>query len=434
MLSTFVQLLPERALRAARRLDRERVKRPSQPRGPLWGLLTGMKDLHLVRGMFVRLGSRAFRHAWSPIDDLTTRAVRRAGMVIAGKLATSELAILPFIDTDLHPPTRNPWDPARYAGGSSGGSAAAIASGMLPIAVASDGGGSIRIPAAFCGLVGHKPTRGLVPNPFARFERLQLSVVGPHARSVDDAAALMDALDAPGPGGELFLEAVRRPPARLRVRFTARNPVIDSEPAVAEAVTRAAAALESIGHTVDEGEPFTGTVDEFLPMFRYLARNMFVLGESKLQGCTRWLRDGGRGLRLEEAMACRQRFSAAIDEWFSGTDLWLTPTVGAAPPVVGKWRAAAPEALFRGAAPLGAFTAVFNASGHPATSVPLWPGRAGDGLPAGVQLVVPRGEDLRALQVARTLLEALGTPLAPLAPRPPAVVSSGLEPRAARSA
>lgn len=416
-LNAFVQYIPGRAMATAQALDRAR--RRGEAAGPLWGLPTAMKDLHLTRGMFVRLGSRAFRHLWSPFDDASSAAVRRAGMVMTGKLATSELAILPIIDTDLHPPTRNPWDLSRYSGGSSGGSSAAIAAGLMPVAVASDGGGSIRIPAAFCGLVGHKPTRDLVFNPLGTFERLSISVIGPHARSVDDAAALLDALIGPT-RNEPFLDAIRAPLPPLRVRFTTRNPVIDTDPEIAAQTLRAARALADMGHHVEEGRPFEGTAEEFLLLYYYLVHNMFVPFASRLQPTSRWLRERGRGIQLTDALARREVFRSRVDRWFEGVDLWLTPTVAVPPPRVGVWKDESPEGLMRVAAPLGAFTAIFNASGNPATSVPLWStpdGRPAPGaLPAGIQLVAPRGQDRRALAVARALLEALGTPLTPLAP------------------
>jgi amidase len=393
-LHAFVEQVPRRALAAARALDRARRSEPTAVRSPLWGLPTAMKDIHLTRGMFARLGSRSFRYLWSPIDDVSSASVRRAGMVMLGKLATSELAVLPFIDTALHPPTRNPWDLSRYSGGSSGGSSAAIAAGMLAVAVASDGAGSIRIPAAFCGLVGHKPTRGLVPNPFARFEPLGLTTVGPHARSVDDAAALMDVLLDRHERLGGFLERVHRPARGLRIRFTTASPVITPTPAIAEAVRRVA--------------------EEFLPIFQFMVQGLIVPSERALQATTRLLRDRTRPVTPAVALAQRELFRTRMDAWFGDVDLWVTPTVGAPAPRVGAWATASAQELFEGTAPLGAFTAAFNASGHPATSIPLWP-LAGEA-PVGVQLVAPRGEDARALAVARALLEALGTPLAPLAP------------------
>jgi amidase len=413
-LHAFVEQVPRRALAAARALDRARRSEPTAVRSPLWGLPTAMKDIHLTRGMFARLGSRSFRYLWSPIDDVSSASVRRAGMVMLGKLATSELAVLPFIDTALHPPTRNPWDLSRYSGGSSGGSSAAIAAGMLAVAVASDGAGSIRIPAAFCGLVGHKPTRGLVPNPFARFEPLGLTTVGPHARSVDDAAALMDVLLDRHERLGGFLERVHRPARGLRIRFTTASPVITPTPAIAEAVRRVAGLLASMGHHVEEGGGLEGTVEEFLPIFQFMVQGLIVPSERALQATTRLLRDRTRPVTPAVALAQRELFRTRMDAWFGDVDLWVTPTVGAPAPRVGAWATASAQELFEGTAPLGAFTAAFNASGHPATSIPLWP-LAGEA-PVGVQLVAPRGEDARALAVARALLEALGTPLAPLAP------------------
>lgn len=413
--NAFAHHAPEHALDTARALDRARARNPGIAKGPLWGIPTAMKDIHLAKGMFARLGSRAFRYFWSPIDDVSTAAVRRASMVIMGKLATSELAILPVIDHDLHPPTRNPWDDTRYSGGSSGGSSAAIAAGMMPIAVASDGAGSIRIPAAFCGLVGHKPTRDLVPNPFARFEPLSLSVIGPHARSVDDAAALLDVLRATERSkGDPFVETVRRPPSHLRVLFTTQNPIVETEAPIADAVRRVARALEAQGHRVSEAPPFEGTVDEFLPMFQYLAHGMFVPRTSLLQPVTKWLREAGKGVTLDDALARRELFRARVDAWMGDADVFVTPTVARAAPKVGAWRHHGPEALFREAAPLGAFTAVFNASGNPATTVPLWP--EGGGAPVGVQLVGRWGRDAMLLSLARVLLEDFGTPLTPIAP------------------
>ncbi len=409
-LGAFVELRAERAIATARRMDRARARDRSVVRGPLWGLPTAMKDLHLTRGFFARMGSRSFRYLWSPIDDVTSATLRRAGMVILGKLATSELAILPVIETDLHPPARNPWDRTRSAGGSSGGSAAAIASGMLPIASASDGAGSIRIPAAFCGLVGLKPTRDLVPNPHSRFESLGLSVIGPHARSVDDAAALLDVLT--GRAGH-FLDAARKAPPPLRFRCTLETPVAETEPAIRRAVERVTRALAELGHHVDEGPPFDGTVEQFLPMFQFLAAGSPVLFERALQHTTRWLRETGRSIPRARAVAARDSFATGVERWFGDADAWITPTVAVSPPAVGAWSGLGAEETILAAAPLGGFTAAFNASGHPAITLPVWVDD--HALPIGVQIVGQHGDDARLLAIARGVLEALGTPVTPLA-------------------
>jgi amidase len=303
----------------------------------------------------------------------------------------------------------------------------------MSVAVASDGAGSIRIPAAFCGLFGHKPTRGVVPNPFAPFEPLGLSVIGPHARTVDDAAALLDVLapDGPphprgraaahssrahrGPNRGAWLASVARPPTGLRVRVTTDNPVVSSSEPVIAAVQRVIRALEELGHQVEPGVRFEGQVEEFLPMFRFLARGMFVPREASLQASTRHLRDdrGGR-VTLARALEARELFRARIDRWFEGCDVYVTPTVAMLPPRVGQFDLSDGEAVFREAAPYGAFTAAFNASGHPAATVPVRV--EGCPLPLGVQLVGARGDDATLLALARALLEALGTPVLPTAP------------------
>ncbi|PSM31980.1 amidase [Haliangium sp. UPWRP_2] len=412
-LAAFVQLAPERALKMARRLDNEKRRDPQQARGPLWGLPTAMKDIHMTRGYFIRAGSRAFRYLWSPIDDVSSAAVRRAGLVLLGKLTTSELAILPIVDTEIHPPTRNPHDRDRYSGGSSGGSGAAIASGMLPIAVASDGAGSIRIPAAFCGLIGHKPTRDLLPNPFRLFDPLGLSVVGPHARSVEDAAALMDLLSAvPPPGGGYRDRIDRRPPPGLRIRYSCQNPITPVEPYAERAVLRVLRVLEDLGHHVEPGVSPAGSLEEFLPMFRFLAAKMFVLREALLQPATRLLRREGRAVTMETALAARELFRQRIDAWLADLDVYVTPTVPRDAPSVGSFASVPPEELLGQVAPYGAFTAPLNAAGNPAISIPV---RLPDHpLPLGVQLVGKRGDDRLLLALAKVILDELGTPIVPL--------------------
>jgi len=408
-LGAFVELRPERAVTCARRLDRDLARDPSAERGRLFGLPTALKDLHFTRGFYTRAGSRAFRWLWSPFDDVTSRAVRRAGLVILGKLATSELAIMPVVETDLHPPTRNPWDRAHSAGGSSGGSGAAVAAGLLPLAAASDGAGSIRIPAAFCGLVGHKPTRGLVPNPFARVEPLLLSVVGPLARDVDDAAALLDLLtdrDRPERRASSFLARAQVPPPPLCVGYTCDAPFGHVDPAAVAAIARVVAALATLGHRVAPAPPLSGSFDEFLPIFAFLAKNATIPAECLLQPATRWLRERGRAVTFDFALSRRELFAQRARDWLRGFDLCVTPTVACGPPLVGAWRGLDGARTMEAAAHLGVFTAAFNASGQPAVSVPVRvPGHA---LPLGVQLVAHAGDDARLLACARAVMILLG--------------------------
>src|SRR6185436_10166241 len=179
-LNAFVQVLADEALRAARKADREKPP----PGARFHGVPIGIMDLNAVRGAFLRMGSRAFSRLISPGDDLVVARLRRAGFVILGKTATPELGALPVTEPDTHPPTRNPWDRNVTPGGSSGGSAAAVAADLVPIAQGSDGGGSIRIPASLCGLVGYKPTQGLVENPFGMTDPHIIWTCGPITRSV----------------------------------------------------------------------------------------------------------------------------------------------------------------------------------------------------------------------------------------------------------
>jgi amidase len=414
-LNAFLDVSERRALREAAATDRHLARR-ELPLPLFVGVPTGVKDDDHVRGHVTALGSRAFRWMYSPADGMIARALRRAGFTIFGKLAASELMILPIVDTGLHPPTRNPIAPDRYAGGSSGGSACAVASGMLPIAPGSDGAGSIRIPAAFCGLVGFKPGRGVIPDPYGKFDRSGVSALGPLAKTVREAALLLDAL-----GGRPYLPrrfapdsfvAALEPPApplRIRVVRTPPLPGIEVDPEIDAAVVRAAKALAALGHNVEEGVGLTGQLEEFLPvMARTIARVPFLPGTEKLiQPSTRWLRAYGRQLTTETAVAAGRALGDRVLAWFGDIDALLTPTSPYLAPKVGAYAAihADGEAVFRAMAPLGAFTAPFNVSGQPGVSLPA--GRTQAGVPIGVQLVGRRGGDRALLGLAAQLETAL---------------------------
>jgi amidase len=407
-LHAFVSLSEKRALATAREADKRLATREG-PWPAFLGLPTGIKDHENLRGHFTRVGSRAFRYIYSPIDGFVAKTCRRAGFTLFGKLATSELTILPFIDTDLGPATRNPLAPDRYSGGSSGGTAAAIASGMVPIAPGSDGAGSIRIPASFCGLVGHKPTRGALPNPYAAFDPTGISVIGPLAHTVRDAAALMDVLAGRfhyrvKPPRDSFLAACDEAIEPLRVRVLVRSPLVgDVEPEIEAAVRRAAKLLEDAGHHVEDGDVIDGDVDDFLPLMARMVASVPVLPltERLLQPTTRWMRDVGKRTKPAFADERRDDLSRRVLEWFGTAEVWLTPTVPVSPPVVGSFAGLGGEELFRKIAPLGAFTAAFNVSGQPAISLPF--GRTSDGLPIGVQLVGRMNADRLLLKLAADL-------------------------------
>jgi amidase len=407
-LSSFVEVLAESALEEATRADRFRGK----DRPPFLGVPIGIKDLNAARGSFTRLGSRAMK-LFSPFDDLTTAQLRRAGFVVIGKTATSEIGAMPVTEPDIHPPTRNPWDLSVTPGGSSGGAGAAVAAGLIPIAQGSDAGGSIRIPSAFCGLFGIKPSRGRVVNSYGFPDREILYSSGPMAHTVDDAAAMLDVMAgltvgephwAPRPEAT-FAELARRPPSRLRVRFGHRTSLVATDPDVAAAVTRVAKLLSEMGHDVEEAPLLEGSVDEFMPIWQRLIATAPITDWASTQPVTRWLGEAGQRVTDAEVTRVMDKLTKQVLDWFAPADLWVLPTVAVAPPTIGTFRDLPPDVAFSRASQLGLFTALFNVTGQPAASVPA--GLSRHGHPIGVQLVGKRLADATVLAVARRLEEAM---------------------------
>lgn len=409
-LNAFVTCFQRRALLDARRKD-TRV-RAGGPLPTFHGVPVGLKDLNFVRLAWTRMGSRATLPIFSPVDDTTTASLRRAGFVILGKLATSELGAMPVVETDTHPPTRNPWSPRHTAGGSSGGSGAAVAAGLLPIAQGSDGGGSIRIPSALCHLYGIKPSRGRVPNAFGKSDRDILYTCGPIARSVEDAAAMLDVMAgldggrphwAPPPP-RTYRALLAEPLSPLKIRFTTKNTLVATHPEIAAAVEGAARLLDALGHHVEESTLPEMTLEEFLPLWQHVISDVPLVRWSRAQAVTRWLAEPGRALDRAQMLSLRRTIAARHLRSYNEVDVWLTPTVAIPAPEVGAFARLPPEAAFGGAAELGAFTAAFNITGQPAASVPLGLTRAG--LPMGLQVVGREFADDVVLAVSRQLEEA----------------------------
>lgn len=391
-LGAFTYVARRAALAQARAL-------PRQATSPLSGVPVGIKDLNFVRGMKLSGGSRGLSWFYSPIDDDVARRTRAAGMVVLGKLATSELGILPFVETSAHPPARNPHAPEHTSGGSSGGSGTAVGAGLLPLAHGSDAAGSIRIPAAFCGLVGFKPSRGALVSPHARVDIVGIAVEGPLARTVEDAAAYMDVLAA-SPSSK-YLEAARRPTGRLRVRFAAESPDVGVSAEAQAEVRRAARALASLGHEVEEAPMDRGDVAEFLPLMQFMTRRAPVVFPWLLQPVSQWMRRQGKAHRREDVLRSAAALEARVQSWFGDVDVWLTPTVALEAPRVGAFAGLSPEEVFHRAADLGRLTAPYNVGGMPAVSLPT--GRAASGLPLAIQLGMRRGRDGELLALARAL-------------------------------
>jgi len=397
-LHAFVEVFHRRALAAAKAADR-RVAKGDGPLPPFHGVPLGVKDAVFVRGAFTRVGSRALTWLWSPVDDRAVSALRGGGFVIVGKLATSELGAMPVTEPDTHPPTRNPWKEGVTPGGSSGGSAAAVAAGLIPIAQGSDGAGSIRIPAALCGLYGFKPSRGRVPPNVGRADPRGLAVVGPITHTVKDAHAMLEVL-----AGERIDVRPHHEPLNVRIGLSSSLCTVDPE--LVAAVHRVAAAIEALGHrVVGELPRLEGELDEFLPLWQRAIGGAPIPFPSRLQPVTRWLYDAGKQLPRGAFEAAHDLLAARVLAWFGDADIVITPTVAVRPPQIGAWKSLAPREAFAKAAELGAFTAPFNITGQPAASIPV--GVATWGVPIGVQLAGRPGGDAVVLGLSRALEQAL---------------------------
>ena len=408
-LSSFVEVWRHRAMFAAARRDLH--LRASRDVPPLFGVPVGIKDVHLVRAGRTRFGSRGIPAVRSPIDDRVVATMRSARMVVLGKLASSELGVMPVTEPDIHPPTRNPWDLARSSGGSSGGSSAAVAAGMLPFAHGSDGAGSIRIPAAFTGLVGIKPSRGVVRSAFWEPDERILHTSGPLARGVEDAAALLDTMTSARDG--CYLAAARAATLhRLRVGLCVQSPVAETTPEHAAAAQRVAQLLEARGCTVVAVQAPEGSVEEFLPLYGRLFLAFPLVRWNRTQAITRWVAEQGRSLDEGQARELQDRLTQRFLSLSEGVDLLISPTTPEPPPNVGIFHRMPAREGFLEASRFGAYTALFNVTGQPAISVPILDGP----LPIGVQIAGRVGDDALIISAARIIERELGGPF-PVAPR-----------------
>ncbi|MHB9005262.1 MAG: amidase [Coriobacteriia bacterium] len=408
-LSSFVEVWRHRAMFAAVRRDlRLKVSRDVPP---LFGVPVGIKDVHLVRAGRTRFGSRGIPAVRSPIDDRVVGTMRSAQMVVLGKLATSELGVMPVTEPDIHPPTRNPWDLDRSSGGSSGGSSAAVAAGMLPLAHGSDGAGSIRIPAAFTGLVGLKPSRGVVRSAYWEPDERILHTSGSIARGVEDAAALLDTM-TPARDGRYLAAARGASINRLRIGLCVTTPVADTTSEHAAAAQRVAQLLEARGCTIVDVRAPEGSVEEFLPLYGRLFLAFPLVRWNRTQAITRWVAEQGRSLDEDGARALQDRLTRRFLSLSEGVDLLISPTTPEPPPKVGVFHRQSGRDGFLDASRFGAYTALFNVTGQPAITVPIIEGP----LPIGVQIAGRVGDDALIISAARIIERELGGP-SPVAPR-----------------
>jgi amidase len=406
------------------------------PDGPFRGVPFLLKDLWATyAGQTISNGNRALARLGQPsaADTTLVARFRAAGFVTAGRTNSPEFGSLPTTEPEAWGPTRNPWNNGHSPGGSSGGAAAAVAAGMVPIAHASDGGGSIRIPASCCGLVGLKPSQGRISLGPVRDES-NLGVELCVSRSVRDTAALLDAVHGPGVGDTVIAPAPTRPyvaelgadPGRLRIGLLDHHPfgmAVHEE--CAAAARHTAELLEGLGHHVEPGFPEAMANPEFSRRFSALwSTNMGVslvrvaemvghaLGPDDVEAVNSAMAEFAgtfSALDYAQALAANVAFRRSVQQWWYGSDgtdgfdLLLSPTLGEPPVRLGEFAndPGTPMAPMTRAVSYVPFTPAFNSSGQPAISLPMhW---TPEGLPVGVQLVAAYGREDLLLRVAAQL-------------------------------
>jgi amidase len=434
-LGAFLTVDPEAALAEAARADERRAV-PGSAVPPLLGLPVPIKDLSPTAGLRTTFGSAAFADYVPPADSWTVGLIRGAGAVLLGKTNVPEFGPTCYTENDLVGPALSPFGTGRYASGSSGGAAAAVAAGLAPVAHGSDGAGSVRTPAGACGLVGFKPSRGTV-SQFPQVAFAALGIEGPIARDLADAALLADVMAVP-PAGELWpdprpagapsLSAALRgaPPRPLRIGWWT-DPGVDgvqAHPAVVDAVASAAQTLADLGHIVSE-IPCPAPIDE--PVIDALVMR-FAAGIAnaglmvppdrlaRLRPLSHWFLDRARTLSAADAAAAEAVMAAygarslvALAEY----DVVLCPTTSGPPVTVGWFSKAGFDEEPRRMIGWSSGTAFANVTGYGAVSLPLaW---TEDLLPIGVQLAMAPGRDHELFAVAALLMTAASPrPLPPM--------------------
>ncbi|MGN6166728.1 MAG: amidase [Solirubrobacteraceae bacterium] len=421
-INAFTHIAYDSAIRAANEI------RAGDAR-PFAGVPIAIKDNRPVAGMPLTIASDLFGDRVAERDSFLVRRLREAGFVIVGKTTLSEMGILPTTETRRFGPTHNPWQLDRTPGGSSGGSAAAVAAGMVPLAHGNDGGGSIRIPSACCGLVGLKAARGRIsvgPESGQSF----FGADGILTRRVADTAAVLDVIAgyelgdanwAPPPPGS-YAELARREPRGLRIAL-AFNPPIEAEldPMCERGTRDAALLLESLGHSVQETEPpwaGTGLLSDFTRIFGPLVSMETLVGgllrgrevtEYNVEPLTwaMWTRARSQGtLTYLAAQSRLESVARSIVTFLEPYDALLTPALARRPVPIGEIHGLGPHPWdeYHRSGPFTPYTAIINVAGLPAIAVPVYQGD--DGLPLAVQLVGPPAREEILLALATQLEEA----------------------------
>ncbi len=388
------------------------------PDGPFRGVPIAIKDLTDTRGIRTTYSCRAFADNVPARDAAVVRRIREAGFVIVGKTNTPEFGSTAVTESALNGACRNPWDLGRTPGGSSGGAAAHVAAGVLPLAHGSDGGGSIRIPASCCGLFGLKPSRGRVSGAPHGDGGLPLSQNGPLSWTVRDAAAFLDVIAGYEAGDSVRLPPPPRPfadevgaaPGRLRIAFTLEPPLeFPVDAPCAAAVAGAASLLVELGHEVREATPLwseDGLLDRFGVLWR-VGPPLYGVPADQLEplnGALAELAYRTTAMEYVGAVLSLQAYARRVMSFWDEVDVVVTPTLAKLPVPIG-WVSESddPWDHYRRAAEFTPFTAVANLTGQPAASVPF---ATAEGLPVGIQLLGRAGDEATLLRLAAQIEEA----------------------------
>jgi len=362
---------------------------------PFFGVPISIKDLNPVAGVPCTYGNPALLNNISNYDDGVVTRIKQAGFILLGKTATSELGSTPYTEPTGFPPARNPWNLEYTPGGSSGGAAAAVAAGLCAIAQGSDGGGSIRGPAACCGLVGIKPSRGRVTHAPVGDRLSGIAINGPIARTVADAAALLDAMSGYVTGDPYwlsdpepsFLAATQQKPGNLRIAYaTSIPPLGEADANCQQGVLQTVQLLQELGHTVEpKSIDFSGLVEPFQVVWQTSVASSGIPAEI-LQPLNRWLlaRTGSAGEYLQ-AVYQMQVVARQIVAFFDTVDVLVLPVYLHSPIRVGEWANLSPEETFQNIIRWISPCPAANATGQPAIALPI--GFDELGLPISVQLV-----------------------------------------------
>ena len=427
LLGAFITVTADQAREQARAADALHSCADADDLPMLHGMPLAFKDLTDVAGVVTTHGSAALDHKPAPADSPLVSLFKEAGVIPLGKTQVPEFGLTAYSENRVAPPSRNPHAPSRSSGGSSGGSAAAVASGLLPFAPGTDGGGSVRIPAAACGLVGLKPGRGLVAAGESAGDPGRLVVPGPLARTAEDAALMMDALV---PGNQ-YLRAAQEEPPRLRIGITLDSPWSSTFPFTPErealdALSAGESLLEHAGH--DLGDAAIRYDNRYPDAFTTAwtagvgAARISPSREALLAPLTRTFRRRAQQrspAKLAEALAFLRQFQHDTLAQYGQWDLMLMPALAQTPRPVGWFTGTAhggdrwPSAQWPGDADgdyrkqceYAPWSSMVNVCGLPAITIPVhWTGGGtGSGLPMGIQLVGPMGSEALLLQVAHQL-------------------------------